>query len=71
MKPCSKECSECCDFCRLFNFNGDENGVYVGRGHCVLHETPADPGGLCGFFMCFRYKDEEVGDARKDNPRHP
>lgn len=74
MKPCGEECCECCDFCRLFNFNGDENGVYVGRGYCVKFEIKSDPGDVCGTFICARYKDEEVGevgDFACDNPRHP
>jgi len=57
MKTCSKECVPACDFCRMFNYNG-EHGVYVHRGYCVLHERKRDPTEVCDDFICGNYKVE-------------
>jgi len=62
-----KQCSDCeggavCDFCRLYNFNGSQ-GAYVGRGYCVWHEKPRDPGDGCKDFICEHYKRENLSES--------
>jgi hypothetical protein len=58
IKGCTDECSRhsACDFCRLFNYNGDKDGTYLGLGYCVFHERPTDPGSYCEDFICTKYK---------------
>lgn len=56
MKKCSEHCTPACDFCRLYNFNGDETGAYLGEGYCVFYERPQEPGDYCDDFVCSRYK---------------
>jgi len=56
MKKCSATCSDCCDFCRMYNFNPDHMGTYLGDGYCTLHEKRAEPGHCCEDFICFEYK---------------
>ena len=62
MKLCSDipyECYPICDFCKHYNFNGEETGskhdpVYVDKGCCKLHFMREDPGGGCEYFYCRR-----------------
>jgi len=69
MKKCSPDCQAACDFCVFFDYNGedlvDENGkiypgaLYVGNGHCALHDRHTDPGWECGDFCCMNvFRDE-------------
>ena len=56
---CSKECKEMdgvCDFCQYYDFNGDEDGVYVDKGFCKLHKKPSEPHWICDNFTCFLIK---------------
>lgn len=46
--------NEMCDFCRQFDFNGDEAGCYTGDGWCRLHAQPTDPTESCERFHCRR-----------------
>jgi hypothetical protein len=58
MKLC-KQCNEdivCCDFCRMFNYNGDKEGIYLGNGYCVYHEKRTEPIDVCNDFICMFYK---------------
>jgi len=58
-KFCSKGCKdigEICDFCRLYNFNSDINGVYIGKGYCTYWEHPREPEDGCKEFICRSYK---------------
>jgi hypothetical protein len=60
MKLCS-QCREdivCCDFCRMFNYNGNKEGTYLGNGYCVYHETSCEPLDVCNDFVCMFYKME-------------
>ena len=58
MKRCSDECQPCCDFCKHYYFNGDANGVYIGKGACKLRNEPSDPHDECEDFYCFRVKEK-------------
>lgn len=59
MKRCSKHCIAVCDYCRLYNYNGDEKGVYWGTGYCVWHEKAKQPYDTCNDFICDEYKNED------------
>lgn len=50
----SCELSACCDCCRHYDFNGAEEGAYIGKGWCRLREVQMDPGDECEQFHCFR-----------------
>lgn len=41
-----------CDFCRHYNFNGNETGAYTGDGFCCLRQKPMEPEGGCDQFHC-------------------
>jgi hypothetical protein len=41
-----------CDFCRWYDFNGDEDACYTGDGWCRLHGRSSDPTDECGDFHC-------------------
>ena len=63
-KFCSKGCEEAgaiCDFCINYNFNGDKNGVYLGKGYCKLTGEPQEPqhGHGCKEFICMRVEQRE------------
>ena len=59
-----KLCNNCqeqfnvCDFCKHFNFNGEDRGskhgpAYVDKGCCVVHFMRCDPGdSVCDWFEC-------------------
>ena len=54
---CDPEAS-CCDFCKNYNFNGDEDGCYTGNGICILKNENKDPGDfICDDFHCKLCKD--------------
>lgn len=48
---CEPGCN-CCDFCRHYDFNADEEGRYVDKGYCRFHGKPMHPGGDCDDFHC-------------------
>jgi hypothetical protein len=56
MKGCSSTCEAICDFCRMYNFNGDKDGAYTDEGYCVFHEKPMLPEAGCDDFICTSYK---------------
>lgn len=70
MKTCSDECHPLCDFCTHFDFNGQPHAgtdgkvamVYVGKGHCRLHNEQRDPENMCDDFYCRKA-------ARRDEAR--
>ncbi len=43
-----------CDFCKHYNFNGDKDGCYVGKGECThpAHRGPREPVDACRYFYC-------------------
>ena len=43
-----------CDFCKFYNFNGDKNGVYNGRGYCEKFKVYKEPeqGVGCEEYIC-------------------
>lgn len=49
-----RACDPICDFCRFYNFNGNENGAYVGEGRCDHPDHPraSEPGDGCEDFDC-------------------
>ena len=47
-----ENCSIACDFCIDYEFNGDEDGAYMGEGYCNLHKRQRDPGEYCNDFYC-------------------
>lgn len=64
-KNCVGEDGACCDFCRYYDFNGNEKGYYMGNGHCQKHDKRSDPGDVCDDFYCkAEWKKRE--QARKD-----
>lgn len=46
--------ADICDFCRFYQFNGDENGVYIDKGMCEHpdHAGRRDPADGCEDFVC-------------------
>lgn len=58
---CSPECIPACDFCKYYNFNGDELGRYTGNGLCILHNEPSEPYDYCEDFYCF------LANKKKEN----
>jgi len=56
---CVGEVGACCDFCKHYDFNG-EDGIYTGNGHCRKHNRREDPGGACDDFHCEKAKDSEL-----------
>ena len=48
----------CCDFCRHYDFNADEQGRYTGNGWCRLHQQQKDPGSMCDDYHCSEADDE-------------
>ena len=63
-KFCSEHCEETgaiCDFCKFYDFNGDEEGAYTGDGHCNKFDVQKDPeDGLgCEEFICFKAEGED------------
>ena len=50
---CSPECTPLCDFCKYYNFNADEEGRYIGKGWCTLHNESSEPYDYCEDFYCF------------------
>ena len=47
---CSFDCAyigAVCDFCKHYNFNGDDKGCYTGEGWCNFHHLQKDPDQSC------------------------
>ena len=65
-KFCSEDCERqgaICDFCKFYDFNGDEDGAYTGEGWCNKFGKQKDPeeGWNCDKFICFRVgKDDQI-----------
>ncbi len=53
MITCGDGCPTICDFCRHYDFNGDEHGAYTGDGWCRLWEEQREPFEDCDEFYCF------------------
>lgn len=54
---CGEDCSPLCDFCKHYQFNGEDRGgkhgpAYVNKGCCGLHFLREDPEGCCDYFHC-------------------
>ncbi len=62
MKFCDKECFPICDFCKFFDFNGDENGTYINLGCCNFHKENRDPTSQCDEFICMNIKEENKNE---------
>lgn len=60
MKTCAEDCIPACDFCRHYDFNGDEEGRYIGEGICNLHNIGRHPGEECEDFHCRAVPDDPV-----------
>lgn len=60
-------CNECydfiCDFCKHYNFNGDEDGAYQGNGICTLDNSRKEPLETCDNFYCFNV-DKQKGEVK-------
>jgi hypothetical protein len=54
----------CCDFCKHYSFNGNEQGAYTGNGHCDLHKRPEDPGSFCDDYYC-SFMESEDGEREE------
>lgn len=54
---CDTCLGDVCDYCRWYDFNGDEDGCYTGDGWCRLHGRHSDPEDGCSEFHCRRVKD--------------
>lgn len=70
MKKCDKNCPAICDFCKHYQYNGedllDENGkvvaknaVYVGLGFCTDKCQLKEPFESCKNFHCRMVKGKE------------
>lgn len=59
----AKYCKTCvgniCDFCKWYDFNGDEEGCYTGDGYCRHWHQLSDPADGCGQFVCKSLKEGE------------
>lgn len=49
---CKSCIAEICDFCKWFDFNGDEYGCYTDNGWCRRHAAPVDLESSCPAFHC-------------------
>jgi hypothetical protein len=49
---CGEGCYPVCDFCKSYDFNGDEQGRYMDNGFCNLHNEKKDPSDGCQDFVC-------------------
>jgi len=56
MLHCSEGCYTICDFCLFYDFNGDDNDVYIGKGVCwhPKHPERKSPSDGCNDFICGR-----------------
>lgn len=58
-------CSKCdphatlCDFCKFYEYRGDEFGTYVNKGWCQKWKAPKDPDDGCGEFYCMNVDKEK------------
>lgn len=52
---CDLRYPDVCDFCKHYEFNGDEEGKYTGNGYCKFHMKLMDPGDGCEDFYCNDY----------------
>jgi hypothetical protein len=48
--------AQVCDFCRLYEFNGDDHGCYTGDGYCRFHGIAMEPFEGCEDFWCWKAK---------------
>lgn len=68
----AKYCKTCpgsvCDFCKWYDFNGNEEDGYTGDGFCRRWQSPRDPDDGCNEFICHCLKD---GDPWYDRPARP
>lgn len=51
---CVGEFGACCDFCKFYDFNGNEDGAYTGEGYCNKYAERKDPEDVCSEFHCER-----------------
>ena len=61
-KYCGKECKQLggiCDFCEYYDYNGDKDGCYIGKGYWGLHKKQIDPHYECNDFVCGFIKDKK------------
>jgi len=61
---CDARSPAVCDFCRYYQFNGEDRGgrygsVYVDKGFCEYHQRREDPEGGCDDFHCKHRQAEE------------
>ena len=51
-----------CEFCKFYDFNGNEEGAYTGNGWCNKFNKQKEPyqGYGCSEFVCFRVGREYV-----------
>lgn len=62
MKGCSEECEKynaICDFCKYYDFNGNEGGGYTGDGYCNLYKVSKEPFDDCKRFYCKNIEEEK------------
>jgi len=61
MRKCDEECPAICDFCKHYNYNGEDltqdgivykNAVYTYNGFCTLHCQRKEPYDECSDFYC-------------------
>ena len=66
MRKCNDKCYPLCDFCKHYQFNGDDlirNGktfkgaIYTGKGFCTFHHRRQEPQDQCDNFHCKNVKD--------------
>lgn len=53
---CTKcdDAGDICDFCKHYDFNGNEKGQYTGDGICTLHQKQMEPYEGCDDFYCYK-----------------
>lgn len=56
-QKCDKKYYSVCDFCKYYQFNGEDVGgkhgpIYVDKGCCGFHFLRSDPGDGCEYFHC-------------------
>ena len=61
---CDGPDTSCCDFCRYYDFNANEDGAYCDRGWCRRNQEPRDPGSLCEDFHCVDAIDEACKEKK-------
>ena len=56
---CEEELA-CCDFCKYYDFNGDDEGRYTGDGYCNKKKQGREPGEECDEFHCKQAKKMKI-----------